>query len=499
MQNFRIQGSTTNVAEVNVDAGLQIKPSTVNASNTPTSATGGLRFYTQNDYGLWTGDYLLNQPETSGNHRFRCGLDTLLFYDNFNMTAQNTGIWKTVFTTMTLTVTGGFLLFNTGLTGAVTTGVGYSTWRYFSQYPSTSLLVEGTFEFTSVPQANQLFEFGLFLPPAGATTGPVDGVYFRLTSNGLCGVVNYNGTERSTGDIIKYDHLGNLIERNHTLYMEIDNRQVQFWMDDKLLGVISIPPLGYGAAYMTPALPLTMQQRNIAVVMGTPLLQVKCTNVAVYLGDFHTSKPWPHQMSGLGLHSSQLGNGTSTPTITTCMTALYTNSLAAGTGVAMTNTTAALGVGLGGQFGALPTLAVPNDGVLSSYAVPAGTVNTAPRTLYVTGVRVQGAVTTTLTGGPVIYAYALCYGHTTVSLAQVETGSFATATTKAPRRIPLGFETYASGAIAGVVGGPGIAIDFQVPIVVNPGEFIAVSAKNLGVVTTLGVINALVTINGYFE
>jgi hypothetical protein len=42
-------------------------------------------------------------------------------------------------------------------------------------------------------------------------------------------------------------------------------------------------------------------------------------------------------------------------------TALYTNSQAAGAGAAMTNTTAALGSGLGGQFAALPTLAISTD------------------------------------------------------------------------------------------------------------------------------------------
>ena len=36
----------------------------------------------------------------------------------------------------------------------------------------------------------------------------------------------------------------------------------------------------------------------------------------------------------------------------------------------MTNTTAALGTGLGGQFSALPTLAVNTDGIICSYLNP---------------------------------------------------------------------------------------------------------------------------------
>ena len=497
MQNLRVQG-TTNVLNVNIDNGMQIRPSSVNSSNAATKATGGLRFYTENDFGKWTGTYFLNQPEVTVDYRMRCGIDTMLFFDNFNMTAQNTGVWKLVSSTMTLSAGGGFLLFNTNLDTTAAHGVSYSTWRTFTLYPSAALIGEGTFELNSVPQGNQVFEFGFFPPTAAAITPPVDGVYFRITADGLAGVINYNGIELTTGDVVKYAPVSNLVMGVHTLYFEIDTRQVQFWLDDELVGQI-FTPVGTGAPFMNGSVPLTMQQRNTGTVLSTPLLQVKCSNVAAYLGDFNAIKPWSHQIVGSSLNASQLGNGTSSPAIGTCMTSLYTNSLAAGAGVLMTNTTAALGVGLGGQFGALPTFAVPNDGVLSSYQNPAGSVNIAPRTLYITGVRIQGAVTTTLTGGPVLYAYALCYGHTSVSLAQAETGSFVTGTTKAPRRIPLGFETYASGAVAGILGGPGISINFTTPIVVNPGEFVAVSAKNLGVVTTLGVINVLVTLIGYFE
>jgi hypothetical protein len=167
-------------------------------------------------------------------------------------------------------------------------------------------------------------------------------------------------------------------------------------------------------------------------------------------------------------------------------TALYSNSLAAGAGAAMTNTTAALGTGLGGQFSVQPTLAVGTDGIVCSFQVPAGSINITPRRLVISGIQIQGAITTALTGGPVVYAYSLAYGHTALSLATAETGSFVTATTKAPRRVPLGYETYAATAAVGVIGG-GIKIAFSKDIVVNPGEFVAIVAKNFGVVTSAGL------------
>jgi hypothetical protein len=176
-------------------------------------------------------------------------------------------------------------------------------------------------------------------------------------------------------------------------------------------------------------------------------------------------------------------------------TALYTNSLAAGAGAAATNTTAALGSGLGGQFTVTPTLAVPTDGIISSFQVPVGTAALAGKTLYITGVKIQGMVTAALTGGPVYYAYSLAYGHTAVSLATSEA-----ATTKAARRIPLGFETYVVTAAAGTLGSQnGVVMNFDTPIVVQQGEFIQVVAKNMGTVTTVGTITILVAFNGYFE
>jgi hypothetical protein len=161
----------------------------------------------------------------------------------------------------------------------------------------------------------------------------------------------------------------------------------------------------------------------------------------------------------------------------------------------MTNTTAALGVGLGGQFTALPTLAVATDGIVCSYQVPLGTSTLPGKTLYITGVKIATAVTTVLAGNatPVIYAMSLAFGHTNVSLATTES-----ATAKAPRRKPIGFLTFPAAAALGTVGQE-LNVTFDTPTVVQSGEFFQVVAKNLGAVTTTGAICFLVDITGYFE
>jgi hypothetical protein len=226
--------------------------------------------------------------------------------------------------------------------------------------------------------------------------------------------------------------------------------------------------------------------------------QLKISDVFVTQLGADPGKAWPHQKAGYGHMISQGQNGGTMGT-----TALYSNSLAPGAGAVMTNTTAALGAGLGGQFAALPTLAANTDGILQSYQNPAGGVNQTPRNLIITGIRIASVVTTVLAGNatPVIYAYSLAYGHTSVSMATAETASFnAGPTTKTPRRIALGFESFAAAAALGTLGSPnGVYMAFTSPIAIAPGEFIALCAKNVGVVTTTGVICFHVTYDGYME
>ena len=110
------------------------------------------------------------------------------------------------------------------------------------------------------------------------------------------------------------------------------------------------------------------------------------------------------------------------------------------------------------------------------------------RRLVLRGVRVSAlntgaAVATTATA----LQFSLAFGHTAVSLATSEA-----ATTKAPRRIPLGHMTWPVGAAIGQGPQDGeLFIDFgDAPVFVNPGEFIALVGKFL-----VGTATASQTIN----
>jgi hypothetical protein len=170
----------------------------------------------------------------------------------------------------------------------------------------------------------------------------------------------------------------------------------------------------------------------------------------------------------------------------------YANS-ANPTAAVPTNTTAALGTGLGGQFWETASLAVNTDGIICSFQVPASTVNVQGRRLVIRGIGLSSHIQTVIAGGPFISQYSLAYGHTAVSLATAES-----ATAKAPRRIALANLTQvvtASQAVSTIVSQPGGAfVDFgDAPIYVNPGEFIALVAKHIGTVGTAGTIAHVIT------
>lgn len=419
----------------------------------------------------------------SGDGRVQVGQDTLLFHHMFSATAQNTGVWKHVFTTMTMVQSGGFLVANNNSTATTTTGCSLQSWRYFPLVDKCASMLTFGVAITSAPMANQVLEFGLFVPTT--TTGPAEGVYMRYTSAGWVGVVNFNGTETTTGVLAAVTTVGTVYD--YAFY--IGEGDVEFYQAGVLIGTVSCPA-GNSNIFLNEALPIGIQFRNSGAVTGTQM-QAKFACISMYQNDINTQKPWSHQLAGNGWAYQGTEGGTMG------QNTVWANNTAP-TAAALTNTAAAF-TGLGGIGAILPTLAVGSDGILFSYQNPQGSITQPAKTLVINGIHLQGAVSVILAGGAVTYAYAIAFGHTAVSMLTAETGSFVTATTKAPRRVPIGMETYPTTAAVGVVGGPGIHIEFVTPIVLNPGEFIAIIARNIGIVTTTGAITVIASFDHYFE
>jgi hypothetical protein len=215
-------------------------------------------------------------------------------------------------------------------------------------------------------------------------------------------------------------------------------------------------------------------------------------DVTVTLQDIATNKPWSHQAATAGMAGYVGQNGQ-----TQGQTAIWANNTAP-TAVGILNTAVGAFTGIGGISAVLPTLAAASDGVVFSYQNPAATINITGRNLIITGIKVQGVVTVIFAGGPVIYAYTCTFGLTAATNATTETASFATATTHAPRRVFLGMESYPVTAPVGQLG-TGATLQLTTPIVVRPGEFLQITARNLGTVTTTGAITIGATFDCYWE
>lgn len=468
------------VTGTNLDANSNVKV----ALPTAHAQVGGVRLFSENDDGSATGSAYLKSPETSPDYRLRVGTDTVLFTDTFNATTQNTSLWAYAAATLTCTQPGGYLQFGTVQGTAATHGAFMRTFQYFPLVGTSALSVEFTGgNFTASLVANELFLAGLGLPSA-AGTAPLDGVYFKLTNAGLIGELMYNGVATQTGTLMASLPLANMSK----FAIVVGEREIEFWADDILLGEIEVPAAN-GQPFMTGSLPVFMQKYCSGVVANTATIRV--TDVTVSLMDLATVKPWSHQVAGMGQHALFGQNGH-----TQGKTTLWTNNTAP-TAVALTNTAAAF-TGLGGIVAVLPTLAANNDGKLITYQNPVPTINLTGRNLYITRVTLNGGVSVVLAGGPVVYACALAVGHTATTLATAETASFATATTHAPRIMPLGMQTYPATAAVGTLGG-NIDLNFDTPVCVRPGEFVDVILRNIGVVTTTGAITFAVSIGGYWE
>ncbi len=474
----KIQGGSNTAGLANVDSNYNLQV------NTPTSESlaGFVTFITENDAGTITGERYMGAVEVSHDYRTRVGVDQTIFNELFPGATLNSTLWTAPTTTMTVTVAGGFANLNAASSIAINAVARVSSYRHFPCYKSYTTYIESEVNFTSLPIPGNVCEWG-----AGIATGtsvPTDGAFFRINAAGeFRAVINNNGTETQSETLDFAALVGMNTTRSFLIY--ITSHTAYFWIDNVLVAEIPAPG-GQGTITSSQNLPLLFRNYNFTATSTAQVMKIAMVNVT--LSDMASGKVWPHVLAGGGAHSSQGQTGGTLGT-----TALYSNNLATGAGAAMTNTAASLGSGLGGQFTTQPTLAAGTDGIVSSYQVPVGTSTLPGKSLYITQINISSAVTATLTGGPVIYAYSLAYGHTAVSLATTEG-----ATSKAPRRLPLGMQTFAANAAAGT-GTSMIDIDLASPIVVQPGEFVQLVAKNLGTVTSGGTITFIVGFGGYWE
>lgn len=420
-------------------------------------------------------------PETDLDYRLRTAGDMLMDNEVFSYTAQNTGKHSYSNTTMTATWNAGNLLTNATSITTTTTGVSFTTRAYFPIFGTSTLSAdfEMAFSAATVP-TNSIVDFGPYIPGAANPYAPSDGCFFRANASGFQGVCSSNGSETSSG-VFTFTPV---VNRKYQFIIYIHQRAAEFWIGDQSGGNIDdvhlyavIPvPAGQGQVLLGQSVPISLRH----VITGgaaSGVYQVQLAAYSVRIGGPQFSREFGGG-SGNAIYGSYQGMSGGTMG----SLAQFANSANPAAAVP-TNTTAALATGLGGQFWETDTLAVTTDGIVMSYQVPAATVNAAGRRLRLQRVRIESFVQTALTGGGYNAVWSLAFGHTAVSLATAEA-----ATTKAPRRIALGNQTVASGAVA-LTALSTVEADFgEAPVYLNPGEFIQLVKKKVGTAPSAGVI-----------
>ena len=440
---------------------------------------GAVRAFCENDDGSVYGSPYLRSPECDEDYLLRAALDTTVDSEVFNYAAQNTGKYNYANTTMAATWNQAGWLTNSGSITTTTTGVRMRSYGHFSQHGVQRLFVETYVSFSAASTPTNTFvDFGLFLDSAANPYAPSDGVYVSLTNGNWSLNGNYNGATTGQSQTFTFTPT---VNKKYKFILSISQEEVELWIDDvryaKIMKDAANPQI-----FASTALPWAFRH---SIVGGAAGGNFQC-QVGQYFISYGGGGPAtldPGVLSNGAFGSYQGGSGGTMGSL-----ASYANS-ANPTAAAPTNTTSTVLTALGGQGWETDTLAVTTDGIIMSYQVPAAAVTNNAKRLAIYGVKIDGYIQTTLTGGGYNAQFSLAFGHTALSLATAEA-----ATTKAPRRVTIGSHAVASAAAA-LTQLSTVQMQWSRPIIVNPGEFVAVVKKKVGTAPSAGVIAWMISLD----
>lgn len=453
----------------------------------------GLAQFSEIDAGTKNAVREVLSPEVDKDYRLRVAHDTKLDQESFNYAAQNTGKHTITFTTLAASIGVSGLVTNSGSITTTTTGLTFGTNAMFPVGGTQTLVCETSVAFSATPNANTVVDFGLFQRGATTAFAPLDGVYFRLTSAGLFGIVNSGGVETPTAVFPLSGGTGTFVytlNATNRYLIQVNNVSTSFWINNYKFGEIPTP-VGAGFPCKSSALPWSIRHAIVGGAAGA-VLQATVTDYRVLIrGPLYSDA-----LSTVGNRMYGSFQGTSGNTMGQLVAGtVTTGTLVKPTAAVPLNASLAANLpnSLGGRAWEALTagIAVNTDGILASFTVPAGSSTVPGRRLKITGLQLSSSVQTVVAGGPVVNEYYLAFGHTADSLQTAESASMTSATTKAPRRVmlpPFNQTVTAAQAVSTMLAQPLTAVAFAEPIYVNPGERLALVVNRMGTALTAGVL-----------
>lgn len=398
--------------------------------------------------------------------------DDLIFVDQVDGANLNTNKWLTSVSGMTVVQASGYITLNSG--GAVTTGA-YAILQSIRSIPMFGYLpLRVVFNglATVLPQPNSTIELGI--GTVAGTSTPTDGCYFRWGSDGNFKAIINNGSETASVPFTPPPI------NDATLFeIIIVEDLVQFLIDDEIVAEVEAP---VAISYPTNSgrLPLFARVYNGGT---SPSIAPKLAlgQVVVVQQGLSQSKPWSDILNSLGLGAYQ------SPLTPFGQNANHANSTSPASAT-LSNTTPGYTT-LGGRYQFVAPAGAATDFALFGFQVPAG------YQLYIKGIMISAmnmgaAVAVT----PTILDWFLGINASAASLATADGAG-----TWAPRRVPLGMQSFATlGAIG--LAAPDIVRVLDPPFVIDGGRYVHIGVQiPVGTATISQIIRGDVMINGYFE
>lgn len=418
-------------------------------------------------------DSVGNTITTTENGALNVSTDEVILWEQVDGSALNTNIWTTSASTMTVAQANGFIVLNSASSIATGAYAILQTNRYIPLYGPLPLRVLFNDKVSVQPQANATIELGIGL--ASGTSAPTDGIFFRWNSSTqFIAVVNNGGSETYSSALTA--PTSNIV---HLYQIIVVEDRAEFYIDDVLVAEILVPA---GLAYPTNngRLPLFARTYNGG---SSPAFAptISIGQVIVAQQAMNQNKTWEDILAAMGRGAYQ------SPVTAYGQTANHANSTSP-VSASLSNTVAGYTT-LGGRYQFAAVGSAVTDFALFAFQVPTG-YQLVIKNLTITAMNIGAAVAV----GPTILDWSIGVNNSAVSLATADGAG-----TWAPRRIPLGMQSF---ALLGAIGLSATDINrtFGVPLIVESGRYLHIIVQvPVGTATSSQVIRGDVMINGYFE
>lgn len=401
------------------------------------------------------------------------------FEQGFSASAISTSVWSQVLSAMSVAVINNTAILNSSnsvTSAAVSRLVSYRQAK--TQRGSDRIIAWRMMLPNLVTGA--VTEIGAFA--ALGITSPTSGSFFRYGSDGtLRGVsISVTGAESTTGVIPTPS-----LNVAHDYVIWIMSKSIVFQIDDVVVGSI---PLGDTAPspVTSESAPFCARLYNASATATAQQVYLHRCVSALYGGTYGYDRQFLAALGGDIGSQGVVGAGTG-------YLANWANS-AVPASATLSNTTAGY-TSLGGQFQFVAVSGSETDYALFAFQVPAQTATNQGRTLVVHSINIStfnmgAAVATT----PTLLQWGIAYDGTAVALTTPDGAS-----TKAPRRVPLGCQSLPVGlAVGGNV--PDLSVDFRQPLSVNAGNYLHVILKMpVATATASQIVRGVVAINATWE